>query len=190
MYVAFVVTLWEFHVIRKISRQRPWPRHWLQSEVALFVGVELHQRWIISRVRPLQPVWRVVTSQNRSQPIWRPPWKKPVLKNSTHVFAGDQREREKFLRVFVCLAGRSFVASNWISLVWSLVSLLRPCLYFQTSALFYCLIMCTFSRVRSCLAFLLVKTQLFLILLLHNKSLMGYFYCEELIGNETCLSPN
>lgn len=33
--------------------------------------------------------------------------------------------------ISVCLALSAFVASNWICLVWRLVRVLRPCLYFQ-----------------------------------------------------------
>lgn len=40
----------------------------------------------------------------------------------------------------------TFAASNWISVVWSLGSLLCPCMVFPTSALFYCFVVVAFSR--------------------------------------------
>ena len=75
--------------------------------------------------------------------------------------AQETKERESFIQVCVCSALSTFVASNWISAVWSVVSLLRPCLYFQTSALFYRFIIFAFGSAGAVLSFCWWKTQAF-----------------------------
>lgn len=76
----------------------------------------------------------------------------PGFWDPAHVCAGEQRN------VSVCSALSIFVASYWISVVWSQVSLLQSCLYYQMSALFYSFIIFMF-HCRSCVKLLLVKKE-------------------------------
>ena len=87
-----------------------------------------------------------------------PPWTSMCCKTQL-VCTGDQRERESFIKVSVRSALSTFVASSWTVAVWSLVSLLRPCLYFQTSALFYRFIIFAFGSAGVVLSFCWWKTK-------------------------------
>lgn len=114
-----------------------------------------------SRVTPPSPFSGVRAHRDRDESPAQPGHSNPFC-------AGLRRER-RFLKVFVCSALCAFVAPKWIPEGWSSVSLPRPCVFFQISALFYCLIM--FDHFQLVLVQVTAdETQHFLILLLYTKN--------------------
>lgn len=94
-----------------------------------------------------------------------------VLRDSNHVHAGDQRKG--IFKGFLCVQ-LSFVASLWISVMWSLAPALLPCLSFRylLFQLFYCAPFQLYVRLRNLL----------------NSKITGNSYHEEFTGNWMCLS--
>lgn len=73
-------------------------------------------------------------------------------------------------------------ALNWVSVVWSFVSLLHSCLVFQMSALFDCLL----------ITFRFTRDLLMLLLLVHKHSTgepVGGMFYKAAVENAMCLPP-